>query len=366
MNPLPESVFFTPKNLSLRINLPFFNERKMKYLFLFLLLAPLCLRLSAQTEPAKKPTIFEKLTAAEGMELTLEADLTTFIAQKRTNAYMSGKLTTKEGKIYTVEIRPRGRYRRKVSQNPPMKIRFSEKELAAEGLDTLNEIKIAVPAFDSDLGNELIVKEYLAYRMFTKVSDAHFRTGLVKLTLRDNNEKTPGKKVMSAIFIEDEEEVAARLGSAPEEGYGIPMEQYDTQQAAHVAMFQYLIGNTDWDFSMHRNVQLFKMKKDGKIMVVPYDFDFSGFVAAPYASPNSDSGLKSVRDRYLMSTDLNADALKAAVKLLKTKEKELYQVCRSKFLPKSVANEASKFLEIYFQKMAGKDEAPKTMPFDKE
>lgn len=338
----------------------------MKRIFLFLLLALLCLRLSAQAEPTRRPTIFEKLTATEGIELTLEADLTTFVAQKRTNAYMSGKLSTKDGKTYAVEIRPRGRYRRKVSQNPPMKIRFSEKELAAEGLDTLNEIKIALPAFDSPQGSELIVKEYLAYRMFEKVSDAHFRAGLVKLTLRDNNEKTPGKKVMHAIFIEDEEEVAARLGGVPEEGYGIPMEQYDTQQAAQVAVFQYFIGNTDWDFSMHRNVQLIKMKESGKIMVMPYDFDFSGLVSAPYASPNSDSGLKSVRDRCLMSGDLDADALKNAVKLLKAKEKELYQVCRSKSVPKSAGSAAIQYLETFFKNMEGKDEVPKMMLLSKE
>ncbi len=338
----------------------------MKYFAIFLLIALQAHHLPAQEKPAAPNSIFEKLTATEGIELTLEADLTTLVAQKRTNAYIPGKLTTKDGKSYTVELRPRGRYRRKVSQNPPMKMKFSKKELAEEGLDTLNEIKIALPAFDSPQGNELIVKEYLAYRMFEKLSSTHLRAGLVKLTLRDNNEKTPGKKVMSAIFIEDEEEICVRFNGVPEEEYGVSLDQFDTQQAAKVAVFQYLIGNTDWDFSMRRNVQLLKMNEGGKIMVLPYDFDFSGLVSAPYASPNSETGLKSVRDRCLMAEGIDAEALKNAVKLLKEKEKELYQICRSKSVPKSAGGAALEYLQTFFKNMEGKDEVPKIMPIDKE
>lgn len=337
----------------------------MKHLALFLFFVLEALYLAAQTEGAEPSTIFEKLTATEGIELTLEADLTTFVAQKRTNAYMPGKLTTEDGKTYTVEIRPRGRYRRRISQNPPMKIRFDTKELKAEGLGSLNEIKIALPAFDSQQGNELIAKEYLAYRMFEKVSDAYFRAGLVKLTLRDSNEKKTSKKTVLAIFIEDEEEVAARLGGEPEEGFGIQLHKFDAQQAATVALYQYLIGNTDWDFAMRRNVELIKKEK-GKIMVLPYDFDFSGLVSAPYASPNSETGLKSVRDRYLMAKGIHADTLKTAVNLLKTKEKDLYQTCRTKAVPKAATNAAIEYLETFFKNMEGKEDVPQVMTLEKE
>lgn len=315
----------------------------------------------AQHGDARRATIFERLTAEEGAGLTLETDLTTYIGQKKTNNYVAGVLRTADGKSYKVEVRPRGRYRRKVSQIPPMKIRFLETELIAEGLDTLNEIKIALPCFDSDLGNELIAKEYLAYRLFEKISDAYFRARLVNLTIRDTYDPKSKPRKMYAIFVEDEEEAAARLGGVAEEEFGIPLNQYEAQQAASVAMFQYLIGNTDWEFSMHRNVQLIRMKETGKIVVLPYDFDFSGLVSAPYAVPSSESGLQTVRDRYLMSSGLDAGALKTAVNVIKTREKDLYQVCRSKFISKSTAGEMIKFLETFFKNMEGKDEAPLTM-----
>lgn len=335
------------------------NTLRHTAIFLFTLLATQFA--SAQSEPEQYSTIFEKLTATEGNELTLETDLTSFIGQKKTNNYLPGVLRTKDGKSYQVEIRPRGRYRRKVSQIPPMKIRFSEDELRAEGLDTLNEIKIALPCFDSDEGNELIVKEYLAYRLFEKVSDAYFRARLINLTIIDTYDTKSKPKKMTAIFVEDEEEVAERLNSVPEEEFGVPMDQFEQQQAARVAVFQYLIGNTDWDFSMHRNVQLCRMKENGRVIVLPYDFDFSGLVSAPYAVPSSESGLRNVRERFLMSSGIDAAALKAAVSDIKPLEKSFYEVCNSKFLSRSARNDMIGFLKSFFKNMEGKDEAPVTM-----
>ena len=338
----------------------------MKHYAIFLLFTLAATYLPAQAPNPAPSSIFEKLTTKEAIELTLETDLTTFVGQKKTNNYIPGTLRTKDGKSYSVELRPRGRYRRKVSQIPPMKIRFSETELQTENLDSLNEIKIALPSVHSDQGNELIVKEYLAYRIFEKISNAHFRARLVKLTLIDTNEKGMSKKKLYAIFIEDEEEVARRLDGVPEEEYGIKTEKYEQEQAALVVMFEYLIGNTDWDFSMRRNVELIKKKENEKMLVLPYDFDFSGLVSAPYASPSSESGVKTVRDRFLMSAGIDAAALKSATNVLKANEKEFYKICRSKYLSAETSESMVKFLESFYRNMEGKDVAPTVMAETKD
>ncbi|MBX2891267.1 MAG: hypothetical protein KF734_10095 [Saprospiraceae bacterium] len=337
----------------------------MKHFALLLLFALNASCLAAQAEPVAPLTIFEQLTATEACELTLEADLTTLVGQKKTNNYLPGTLRTKDGKSYPLELRARGRYRRKVSQLAPMKVKFSKEDLRNAGLDTLNEIKIALPTTFTDVGNELIVKEYLAYRMFELVSDAHFRAKLVKLTLKDTNDKGSGTKKVFAIFIEDEEEVAHRIGGTPDGTFGVKIESLDQQQAALVVMFQYLIGNTDWDFSMHRNVELFMMP-NGKRLALPYDFDFAGLVSAPYASPSSESGVKTVRDRYLMSSDVDSEALKTAIATLKSKEKEFYQLCRNKHLPRTASADMIGFLQYYFKNMEGKDAAPTVMAEKRE
>ncbi len=333
--------------------------------FLLCFFSGFCLLAQA---PQGVSTIFEKLTATEGADLTLEADLTTFVGQKRTNNYLPGTLRTKDGKTYQVELRPRGRYRRKVSAIPPMKLRFSERELQSEGLDTLNEIKIALPSVHNDLGNELIIKEYIAYRLFEHLCDKHFRARLVRLTLIDTNEKSasPGKKKLYAILIEDEEDVAQRLQGEPEDEFGVKTERMDPEQAALVVMFQYMIGNTDWDMPMHRNVELIRRKNGEKMLVLPYDFDFSGLVSAPYASPSSDSGVKTVRDRFLMPFGLDQEALKAATQKLKANEKEFYKICRSKFLNNDSSYNMVKFLESFFKNMESADMPPPVMAEKKD
>ena len=102
------------------------------------------------------------------------------------------------------------------------------------------------------------------------------------------------------------------------------------------------------------------------MLVLPYDFDFSGLVSAPYASPSSESGVKTVRDRYLMATGLDAEVLKSATNLLKTKEQEFYQLCKSKYLSNQASGNMVEFLESYFKNMAGKDMAPTVMAEKKE
>lgn len=305
-------------------------------------------------------SIFEHLTPTEGVKITLEADLTTIIANKKTNQYFPGTLLTEDGKTYAIELRPRGKFRRKISEIPPLKIKFKKKLLAAEGLDTLNEIKLVLPTADKASGDELIVKEYLAYKMFERLTPASVRAKLVRLTIRDTHvEKS--KKTMYAILVEDEEETCARLKGSPVSEYGIPTDSLIAQQAALAVMFQYLIGNTDWEIAMMRNVRLMRSNETGKVLVLPYDFDFSGLVSAPYASPSSESGLKTVRDRFLMSSGLKLEHLKRATQAIRAAKKDLYEICRSKYLSKATAAEMIEYLDTFFQLVEAKDEVPTTL-----
>lgn len=314
---------------------------------------------------AQKKSIFEVLTAQELPKMTLEADITTIREQKKTNQYFPATLTTADGKAYRVELKPRGKYRRKVSEIPPLKIKFKKKELVADGLDTLNEIKLVLPCYDSDMGDQLLVKEYLCYRMFEHLSGASVRGRLIKLIIRDTHVENT-KQTMYAMLLEDEEETSARLNGTMVEDYGIPADSFVTHQAALAVMFQYFIGNTDWEISMLRNVRLVKTRESGKILVIPYDFDFSGFVSAPYATPNSETGLRNVRDRFLMSSGLKPEALKKASQTLRSAQKDLYAICRSKYLDSDTSEKALRYLQVFFDQIEGKPDVPQIikMPSD--
>jgi hypothetical protein len=180
----------------------------------------------------------------------------------------------------------------------------------------------------------------------------------VKLSIRDLKDDGKKPQEFSAIFMEDEEEAAARLGGTLVEQYGLATEQLDVQQAALVTLFQYMIGNADWDFEMQRNIRFVQLPGSGKILPLPYDFDFSGLVNAPYASPASGSGLDNVRDRILMAKNLPADAMYKARKILIDQKADFYRLCGSGFLSKNTSNQMIRYLNRFFNEIEKEEELP--------
>lgn len=292
--------------------------------------------------------------------MTLEMDLTTLLANRSSEEYYPALLTLATGKSYQVKVKPKGKYRRKVAEIPPLKVKFSKKTLQEEGLDTLNEFKLVLPCYDNFLGDELIVKEYLIYRMYEHLTPASVRARLVKLALRDTHvEKS--RKTLYAILLEDSEETVARLNGVETEQYGLPVDSMMVNQAALVAMFEYMIGNTDWDVSMMRNVRLIRSNETAKVLLVPYDFDFSGLVSAPYASPSSESGLLTVRDRFLMANGIPQDALRRATKALRLAKDEFYAICQSRYLSREASAQMVEYLDTFYRQIDSKDEVPARM-----
>ena len=57
-----------------------------------------------------------------------------------------------------------------------------------------------------------------------------------------------------------------------------------------------MMGNTDWSMAGFHNSEVVRMP-NGVHVPVPYDFDWTGFVAARYARPDERLGLRSVRQR---------------------------------------------------------------------
>lgn len=313
-------------------------------------------RVFAQSTASPK-SVFDHLCPADGTKITLEADFTTIVANKKTEQYFPGSLTMESGQSFRVDLKPRGKFRRRKAEIPPLKIKFHKKELKAVGLDTFNEVKLVLPITLNEAGEQLLVKEYLAYKMFETLTPVSVRAKLIRIALRDSHvEQAPHS--MLAILLEDEEETTARLKGQEIEAYGIPADSLHMNQAALVAVFQYMIGNTDWEIAMIRNVRLIRAPETGKILVVPYDFDFSGLVSAPYASPSSESGLRTVQERFLMANGIKPEALKKATALLKGSKEKLLAICRSKYLNRASIDQMTAYLETYFQQVSEKDEVP--------
>src|SRR2546422_8023585 len=62
-----------------------------------------------------------------------------------------------------------------------------------------------------------------------------------------------------------------------------------------------MIGNTDFAFTALHNIVLIS-DSAGVVYPVPYDFDWSGVISAPYARPDSRLGIATVRIRTYRGT----------------------------------------------------------------
>jgi hypothetical protein len=335
---------------------------------LFVATAFFSLCFAAVLQAQTTQTIFTYLTPTQGIDLTMETNLTGVMGQKKTKAtYFPGKVKTAEGKVFGAEFRVRGRFRRRIAALPPMTIKFSKKDIKNAGYDTLNRIKLVLPTLLSPEGEDLIAREYLAYKMFESISTTnHVKGRFVNLTLRDTGGDRKTFKV-SAILLEDEKETAARLSGTIVTDFGVPHTKWDKSLAALSVVFQYMIGNTDWDIEAQRNMRMVAPKDPAlPYLIMPYDFDFAGLVNATYAIPSSESGLKNVKDRYLMAKYLSPEELRNAVQTLKAKREVLYGICKSELVSKSTIKEMTAYLDTFFKQVDQDENLPERLILNKK
>ena len=131
-----------------------------------------------------------------------------------------------------------------------------------------------------------------------------FDTRVVRLTYVDTL-RNDRKWEHVTFLIEDEKDMAKRTGHKLLKTPKLARQRLDPDASALVELFQLMIGNTDYSTirgpagsSCCHNVKLMEDKASGMIVPVPYDFDSSGLVDAPYALPPEVVPINDVRKRY--------------------------------------------------------------------
>lgn len=91
-------------------------------------------------------------------------------------------------------------------------------------------------------------------------------------------------------------------------------------------MFQYMIGNTDWNLTNGHNIKWIQQAALPSPTPIPYDFDFSGLVNAPHASPHPNMPIKSVRDRLLQWRGKTKTELREVAQKFMAEKESLYAI----------------------------------------
>lgn len=292
-----------------------------------ILLAFLATTLIGTTATAQK-SIFDVMSYQEVLSVTIEADFVALDSARRTKDKHKAKLSFEDatGAIqeWKINLTTRGNFRRMRCEMTPLKMNFKKKELKAAGLAKYDDIKLVTHCVSNKAAAKaLLQKEYLAYKLYNELTDMSFRVQLLKVNYVDVN---TGKKTKHwAFMIEDTAELTNRIAatSKVENNLNLPRDTFHTGILKIASIFQYMIGNADWDINAGRNVKY--LIKNGKVILVPYDFDFSGLVNAPYAIPNPNFGIPSVRTRIFLGFKEDATHLNSTIAYFKSKRKNIFK-----------------------------------------
>lgn len=289
----------------------------------------------------------------------LSTDLKKLVSEKKLNSYQPAKVTFRFADSTVISesitLSARGEFRRKHCFFPTMRLDF--KNQASSGLASLKKLKLVCGCEKGAQYERLVLKEFLVYKIYNLLTDMSFRVRL----LRINYEDTKGKiKSYSqyGFFIEDVDDMAKRNKCYEVQRKAFDTEKTDRQQMTLVAIFQYMIGNTDWAVPNYHNIKLMRPVTDSFSFpyVIPYDFDFCGLVDAGYATPDEGLGTSSVKERVYRGFPRSMEELQTILSIFREKKEDIKKlVMNFELLSSSYRNELMKYLDEFYVLIARKN-----------
>ena len=335
-----------------------------------LALAVMLAAAAPQAGSSHKPT--RLFSDDQPIKVTIKGPIAAVVATPA-NARTARPATLQAGtETLPILLSPRGILRRtKIACSfPPLGVQFTTKPAKGSLFAGQKKLKLVTHCRSVSQHQQYVLLEYAAYRMFNVLSPTGLRARLGTFDYVEQN----GKPVTSRIgfFIEDSDDAAKRNGQVELKIMTrIAPQQLDAATAARAAVFEYMIGNTDWSMragpagtACCHNFRLFGKAVGAQygIVVVPYDFDVSGLVNPPYALPDERLGIDTVRQRYYRGYCVhNAQALAAAAEF-RAKRGELVGVLGSvPGLDNDRRQKAAAYLDSFFEDMATDDSVAKKL-----
>ena len=261
-----------------------------------------------------------------------------------------------------LKLRARGNSRMRLCDFTPLRLNFKQAETVGTPFEGQDKLKLVTRCEKGDRFEIDVLEEYAAYRIFSLLSDASYRTRLVHLTYNDTDGRLKKAYRNSYGFlIEPLDQLVTRLDGSLSELPAVSLRQLDKKQAALVYVFQYLIANTDWSFVAAENdehcchnIELVKL--GNQHFPVPYDFDLAGIVNAAYARPDSSLRIKKVSQRLYRGFCTDTEILHAALRSITSREEEITAVIAD--LPiteQKVKEKRMAYLGDFFKKARDED-----------
>jgi hypothetical protein len=292
------------------------------------------------------------------VEVSFTTDIRKLRNDKRTPAYQPAHIIMQfsDTSIISEDIRvqTRGVFRKNNCDIASLMLNF--KNSFSPKLSPLKKLKLVGGCNNGFIYDELLLKEYMVYKIQNLLSNMSFRVRLLHITYKDSKQKVKSY-TQYAFLIEDISDLAARNNCVEIKNKVFLTEATNRDQMTFVNLFQYMIGNTDWSIPNYHNIKLMVPKNDtlAKPYTVPYDFDFCGIVDASYATPAEELGIESVRQRLYRGFSRSYNELKTAIDVFKEKKESImyyinhFELCSTKCRKAMTA-----YLEEFYRTVADK------------
>jgi hypothetical protein len=264
------------------------------------------------------------------IKMTIQGPISSLVGN-RSATPRPGTMTV-DGVAYPITLTPRGitRLKSNICDFPPLRVDLTQPAPPGSLFHGQHRLKLVTHCKRDPAFQQKVLLEYSAYRLYNLMTPQSFRARLANINYVDSN----GRPYISRIgyFLEDAGDVAKRNGmSSAHMGALVPVTQIEPSAGARMAVFEYMISNYDW--SMHagpkgeeccHNSRLMANNPNGPLSPVPYDFDWSGLVEAPYAGPPIQLAdqLDSVRQRLYRGYCIHMNEARAVVAQLSPRRAE--------------------------------------------
>ncbi len=272
----------------------------------------------------------------EAIEVTITAPLTALTRERPDEDYLDGRIqyTGSDGNAmeFDVGIRTRGNYRRqsRICPFPPLRLNFKSSQTKGTLFHKQDKLKLVTHCRNKRVQyKQGVIKEYLAYRILNILTDISYRVRLLHVNYVDSDNQNSILQ-QYAFMIEHKDRLTRRTELSQIDVERTRVNKLQSGYTNLVSVFQFMIGNTDFspiagaaNETCCHNHNLFGRKGE-LYFSIPYDFDMTGIVNAPYATPNPRFELRNVRQRLYRGRCANNEQLPASLKTFQDSRDEIF------------------------------------------
>jgi hypothetical protein len=251
-----------------------------------------------------------------------------------------------------VQLGTRGHFRLRKCDFVPLKVFFDKEKSKNTLFGGEGALKLTPHCQNGDRHAQNIFIEYGIYGMYNELTPVSLEARLATVTYV-NPADAKFTVTRPAFWTQDEDDMAKEIRGKVLMQQGGTANDMDAKQMAISDLFQYMIGNTDFSLSYLHNYRVLQTDTSMQYFPMAYDFDWSGLVNAPYATPDYRLPIKRVTERLYRGACHPTELLTSTViPLFKEKREAMYDELRK--IPGLAPNrlkEATEYLDEFYKEM---------------